>query len=501
MERFDWVVVGSGFGGSVCALRLIEKGYSVLVIEKGRRFSAGDFPRTNWDLRDWMWAPRLGLRGFFQIDFFEHLTVAHGVGVGGGSLTYANTLPVPGDGYFDASSWAHLADWRRELAPHYRPAQRMLGATPNPRDTFPRRGDPRDRRRDGARGQGRAGRRGVFFRRTRGRGRRSVLRRTWAAPHRLHLLRRVHDRLPGRREEHARQELPLLWRSPGGARVRAQTEVVAIRPSDGGYDVVTRPSFGISRARSTVRAERVVFAGGVLGTVPLLLALRADRAALPALSPRVGTSCAATARPSWPWSRPRATRTSRGVAITSIFETDELQPLPSRSAQGAARTSCASSRSPYAPAPTLAGRLYRHGRRASRRTPRRWAKGARDARHLGQDHRWPTCSRSRHAAPAPARGKRLVTEIDDPTRAPTPFSPSHTSWSSASRRRSAGCAGGVARDAPRGPERSAHPWAARALEAERGRRASSTRTRHRVHGYHEKCWSLVSPVPGLTLTV
>ena len=122
MEAAPWdaIVIGSGFGGSVSALRLAEKGHRVLVLEKGKRFAREDFPKTNWDLRRWMWMPELGMQGFFQMSFFQHITILHGVGVGGGSLVYANTLPIPKEDFFRAASWARLADWQKELAPALR---------------------------------------------------------------------------------------------------------------------------------------------------------------------------------------------------------------------------------------------------------------------------------------------------------------------------------------------------------------------------------------------
>lgn len=131
---FDWLVIGSGFGGSVAALRLAEKGYRVGVIECGRRFEDRDFPKSTWRLRRYFWLPRLGLRGFFRITTFKDVVVVSGSGVGGGSLGYANTLYVPPRRFFEDPQWAGLADWERALAPHYAEAQRMLGVTVHDRD-------------------------------------------------------------------------------------------------------------------------------------------------------------------------------------------------------------------------------------------------------------------------------------------------------------------------------------------------------------------------------
>ncbi|MGE5407742.1 MAG: GMC oxidoreductase [Syntrophothermus sp.] len=131
---YDWVVVGSGFGGSVSALRLAEKGYSVAVLECGRRFRDEDFPKSTWDLRRYFWAPRLGLRGIFRLTPFKDVSVVSGCGVGGGSLGYANTLYVPPSQFFQDPQWADLEDWERALAPHYEEAQRMLGVVVHEHD-------------------------------------------------------------------------------------------------------------------------------------------------------------------------------------------------------------------------------------------------------------------------------------------------------------------------------------------------------------------------------
>jgi cholesterol oxidase len=128
---FDFIVIGSGFGGSVSALRLVEKGYRVAVIEMGRRWTPDSFPHTSWSIHRWFWRPKLGLRGFFNMRFFRHATIYHGCAVGGGSITYASTLLPPPDKVWEAGSWTGLADWKSEMPRHYQTAARMLGVTQN----------------------------------------------------------------------------------------------------------------------------------------------------------------------------------------------------------------------------------------------------------------------------------------------------------------------------------------------------------------------------------
>jgi cholesterol oxidase len=129
---YDVLIIGSGFGGSVSALRLTEKGYRVGVLEAGRRFADEEFAETSWDLRKFLWAPKLGCYGIQRIHPLRNVMILAGAGVGGGSLNYANTLYVPPDPFFEDRQWACITDWRAELMPHYDQAQRMLGVVTNP---------------------------------------------------------------------------------------------------------------------------------------------------------------------------------------------------------------------------------------------------------------------------------------------------------------------------------------------------------------------------------
>jgi cholesterol oxidase len=129
---YDVLIIGSGFGGSVSALRLTEKGYRVGVLEAGRRYADDEFAKTSWNLRKFLWMPRLGMYGIQRIHLLRNVMILAGAGVGGGSLNYANTLYVPPDPFFNDPQWKHITDWRAELMPHYEQAQRMLGVVQNP---------------------------------------------------------------------------------------------------------------------------------------------------------------------------------------------------------------------------------------------------------------------------------------------------------------------------------------------------------------------------------
>lgn len=356
MERFDAIVVGSGFGGSVSALRLAEKGLRVLVLEKGRRFGPEDFPRTNWDLRRFMWRPALGMRGPFRMSFFRHVTVLSGVGVGGGSLVYANTLPVPKAGFFEQGSWAGLRDWERELEPHFATAKRMLGAARNPHLGRTDRVLEEIAKEDGLSDHWSPTDVGVFF------GKPGVEvddpyfggkgpRRTGCTKCGGCMLGcRV-----GAKNTLDRNYLFLAEQL--GAQVRAETTVAAVRPDGaGGYVVEARATFGLRRPLQAFSAKRVVLAGGVLGTVELLLAMKGAKDGLPELSDHVGrmvrTNCESiigvTARGD--------VDLTEGVAIGSILHTDDTSHLePVRYPRGAGLFRAMIL--PHAPGATFAQRM------------------------------------------------------------------------------------------------------------------------------------------------
>jgi cholesterol oxidase len=132
-DPYDYIIIGSGFGGSVSAMRLTEKGYRVLVLERGKRFRDEDFPKTNWNLWKYLWLPAMRAFGILELSLLNGVLVLHGSGVGGGSLGYATVLMEPTDELFRAPAWSHLADWKTVLRPHYDTALRMLGVTPNPK--------------------------------------------------------------------------------------------------------------------------------------------------------------------------------------------------------------------------------------------------------------------------------------------------------------------------------------------------------------------------------
>lgn len=327
--QYDFIIIGSGFGGSVSALRLVEKGYRVLILEKGRKFLPEDFPKSNWDLRRWMWLPKLGMHGLFKMTFLPHLTVAHGVGYGGGSLVYGNTLPIPAAPFFKDPSWAGLADWQSELAPYYATAKRMLGAVPNPHFT------PIDQ---------------IFRKVASDIGRADSFRATDVAVYFGEPGKPVPDPYFGGEgpvrsgciycggcmlgcrfgAKNSLDRNYLYLAEQRGLQVRTEAEAIHVAPLAGsecgenGYRVETLEGMAPGRQRHSYEAAQVIFSGGVIGTVDLLLRLKEDPSGLPRLSERLGDYVRTNSESLIAvTSRNPELDLSSGIAISSIIHTDE----------------------------------------------------------------------------------------------------------------------------------------------------------------------------------
>lgn len=335
---WDYVVVGSGFGGSVCGLRLVEKGYRVLMLEKGRRLGEKDFPETNWDLKRWLWLPALGFRGLFKMTFLRHVTVLSGVGVGGGSLVYANTLPVPDDEFFTAPQWAALAEWKRELEPHYQTALRMLGAVTNP-NLGPADEVLREIGREIGREESfKPVRVAVYF----GEPGKTVPDPYFGGegPERTGCILCGGCMIGCRHGAKNTLDKNYLWLAEKrGLRIEPDSEVSWVRPVEGGYRIDALQGASIfGRKQTSFRARNVIFAGGVLGTVPLLLKLKASEQGLPKLSPRVGTLVRTNSEALLGIvTRKHDLDLSHGIAISSILHTDahsHLEPVRYPSGSG-----------------------------------------------------------------------------------------------------------------------------------------------------------------------
>ena len=286
---YDYVVIGSGFGGSVSALRLAEKGYSVCVVESGKRWQAGDFPRTNWKFWKFLWAPSVFCTGIQRIQLLNDVLVLGGSGVGGGSLVYANTLFVPPDVFFEDPQWKGLVpDWKAELAPHYAAAKKMLGVVTNPKFW------PTDHMlEDYAREIGReehfkATDIGVFFGPPGvtvpdpyfgGRG-----------PERRACTMTGHCMVGCRDGGKNSLDRNYLYLAEGlGAKIIPEHKVIDVRQeADGGYAVTSRKTTGpYPKKKSVLRAKGIVFAAGVIGTLDLLMRCK-ESGSLPELSGRLG---------------------------------------------------------------------------------------------------------------------------------------------------------------------------------------------------------------------
>ncbi|MEU7071065.1 GMC family oxidoreductase [Streptomyces narbonensis] len=341
---YDVLVVGSGFGGSVTALRLTEKGYRVGVLEAGRRFTPGTLPKNSWDLKNFLWAPALGLYGIQRIHLLGNVMVLAGAGVGGGSLNYANTLYVPPKPFFDDPQWKDITDWQEELKPYYDQAQRMLGVRLNPTTTP---SDVHLKAAAQAMGIGDTFHMapvGVFFgdgadadgtSKAKPGGQVADPYFGGAGPARR-ACTECGECMTGCRHgaKNTLNENYLHLAEKAGATVHPMTTVVTVtEDSRGGYAVQTLPTDNRRKGKGrTFRARRVVIAAGTYGTQTLLHRMK-DGGLLPRISQRLGELTRTNSeglvgaqttdrRYRKKHGKDRADFT-RGVAITSSIHPDE----------------------------------------------------------------------------------------------------------------------------------------------------------------------------------
>ena len=330
-QTFDFVIIGSGFGGSVSAMRLTEKGYRVLVVERGKRYQDDELPETNWNIRKYLWLPALRCFGIMQFSLLKDVLVLHGDGVGGGSLMYANVLMKPDEKYFDQPGWKDVTDWKVELEPHYAQARFMLGVEQSEKlwkadeilkgyarqekveDTF------------------QTTKVGVFF------GEEGL---------------EVDDPYFGgqgpRRKGciycggcmvgcryNAKNSLVknyLYFAEKWGAEIWPECEVQDVQPlpedqPDGArYEVVyNQTTAWLRKPEHKVRARNVIFSAGTLGSNRLLLKCREITRSLPKISAQLGNKVRTNSETLLGvFSHELTTNFSDGIAITSVFQPDEV---------------------------------------------------------------------------------------------------------------------------------------------------------------------------------
>ena len=328
-QAHDFVIIGSGFGGSVSAMRLTEKGYRVLVLERGKRFQDEDYPETNWNVFKYLWAPVARCFGIMQLSLFRGFFVFHSSGVGGGSLVYAGVLMEPDESFFNSPAWSHLGDWKSILAPHYDTARHMLGVSKNPKlwpadealhivseglgygDTF------------------QATDVGVFFNEEE-----SEVPDPYFGGEGPPRAGCTHcgGCMVGCRynSKNTLVKNYLYFAEKWGAEVRGEAMVKDIRPLPEGqldgarYEVIYHSSTNwLSKPHHSVRARNVIIAAGVLGSIELLLKCRDEIGSLPKISPQLGKTVRTNSEAFLGGFTHRENEDhSKGLAITSIFQAD-----------------------------------------------------------------------------------------------------------------------------------------------------------------------------------
>ncbi|WP_265447999.1 GMC family oxidoreductase N-terminal domain-containing protein [Flexivirga meconopsidis] len=322
----DVVVIGSGFGGSVSALRLAEKGYDVHVYESGRRFEDHDFAKTSWNLPKYLWAPKLKCFGVQRYHQLPGVMILAGAGVGGGSLNYANTLYKPPAAFFQDQQWGHITDWDAELSPHYDVARRMLGVV----EENPCEGPVEKLMKEAANqlGVGSTYRKtpaGVFF----GESGKTVADPYFGGegPERTGCTE-CGNCMVGCRvgAKNTLMKNYLALAEQRGVTIEPMRTVVELEPLGNGFRITTeRTGAWVSKDRRTVTAGEVVVAAGTWGTQNLLHKMKVT-GRLPHLSDKLGELTRTNSEELGGAAAvqvPQDVDLTKGVAITTSFHIDE----------------------------------------------------------------------------------------------------------------------------------------------------------------------------------
>lgn len=322
-QEYDYIVIGSGFGGSVSAMRLAEKGYSVLVIEKGKRWKADDFPKSDWNLPKYLWLPVLRWFGFMKLTFFKKVFVLSGVGVGGGSLVYANTHMMPKESFYTNKIWSHFKDWKSTLAPFYDKAKFMLGTVQYKKD------NPEDlilkevaeemgyadtyKSVDGV---------GVYFGDTE---KETDPYFNGLGPKRNGCIECAACMTGCRYNAKNTLDKNYLWFAENtyGAKIEAETLVTKIENEEGKYMVHTQSATSWwGKKTKTFKSKGIVMSGGVLGTMDLLLRQKYQYKTLTRLSDKLGENILTNSEMLSGVGNAKL-KLNNGLAISRVFSPDE----------------------------------------------------------------------------------------------------------------------------------------------------------------------------------